>query len=378
MVEFGRLFTKEQKEEEERQSKNTLQSTTSGDPPQPLAVPDPIATECLMYGYSSKASEWKVLSKYERIVAPSYICEDYPREDPNQALTSLNVSTHAVVVHKGLTKDALRKSRVYKGGNHWIKVTFDNYQAAERACFFSPQEIEGHLVFCEMWQGRPPSTDTPLIKGSHAANEHHRNSNAKFRTLTTSDSTTFLQPQSGVESAVAGFERATQTLPRSFIAPELQYGQPQPPITTTRDNRFPDAPSPTTTTASSATATSLQPIARSSSSALRSRSTPTPPTPAPHTSDYMTAIPTVRRAVLHPISEALHPQPNLAQRILRRIPILSWFTGAKTSTSPDWIGDGPVLTEDGKWDHKTNGWYWRFWWKIDQVVGTDFCGLREE
>ena len=386
VAEFGRLFAKEQKEEEERQSKNTLPNTASGDAPQPITAPEAVATECLIYGYSSKASEWKVLSKFERIVAPSYICEDYPREDPNLALTSSNVFSNSVVVHRNLTKDALRKSRVYKGGNHWIKVTFDNYPAAERACFYSPQEIEDHLVFCEMWQGRPPFSDTPLIKGSHPANEHQRNAKAKLRTLTTSQSTNILQ--SGLDSAVVGFERATQTLPRSFTAQDVQYGQPQPPTTTQDDLSLPSPQSQSSATASSATATAMDaPHAQQpTTSALRSRSTPSLPTTITHhhpaTSEYMTAIPTVRRAVLRPISEALLPQPTLTTRILRRIPIVSWFAasgkGSATATNQDWIGDGPVLTEEGKWDEEKNGWYWRFWQTVDRVVGTDFCGLRED
>lgn len=398
MAEFGRLFAKEQKEEEERQSKNTLPNTSSGDAPKPLAPPEGVATECLIYGYASKASEWKVLSKYERIVAPSYICEDYPRDDPNLALTSSNVFSNSVVVHRKLTKDALRKSRVYQGGSHWIKVTFDNYQAAERACFYSPQEIEDHLVFCEIWQGRPPFSDTPLIKGSHPANEHQRNANAKLRTLTTSQTTSFLQP--GVESAIAGFERATQTLPRSFTAQDVQYGQPQPPVTTRDDTSIPSPQSQSSTTASSATATATaihappsqhQQLLSSSlhpTSALRSRSVPSLPTtlqpPSSPSGEYMTAIPTVRKAALRPISEALLPQPTLTTRILRHIPILSWFVASSSSSSSkttggqDWIGDGPVLTEDGKWDEERNGWYWRFWRRVDRVAGTDFCGVRDD
>ncbi len=398
VAEFGRLFAKEQKEEEERQSKNTLPNTSSGDAPKPLTAPEGVATECLIYGYASKASEWKVLDKFERIVAPSYICEDYPREDPNLALTSSNVFSNSVIVHRDLTKDALRKSRVYKGGNHWIKVTFDNYQAAERACFYSPQEIEDHLVFCEMWQGRPPFSDTPLIKGSHPANEHQRNANAKLRTLTTSQTTSLLQP--GVESAIAGFERATQTLPRSFTAQDVQYGQPQPPLTSRDDTSIPSPQSQSSTTASSATATAIEnphfpPQHQLSSppnptSALRSRSVPSLPTTLESSSSlsssgaYMTAIPTVRKAVLRPISEALLPQPTVTTRILRHIPILSWFVATTTTSKSiggggqDWIGDGPILTENGKWDEERNGWYWRFWRAVDRVVGTDFCGVHDD
>ena len=88
-------------------------------------------------------------------------------------------------------------------------------------------------------------------------------------------------------------------------------------------------------------------------------------------SEFMTHIPNVRRAVLRPVSEALPPQPTVTERVLRSIPILSWFTG-------DIVGDGPQLGDDGKFDYNKSTFYWRFWFMVDQVLGTDICGLREE
>ena len=374
VAEFGRLFAKEQAREEEERSRSTLPNptTTSGAPDAPRAIePQAVATECLIYGYASKAVEWKVISKYERIVAPSIICEDYPREDPNLFLSSTATYSHsrsAIVVHKNLSKDALKKSRTYRGGSHWIKVTFDSYQAAERACFYSPVEIDGYLVFCEMWQGRGPFSDAPLLKGTPSANELLSNTGSKMRTLTTSQATTF---RTGLDSAVAGFERATQTLPRSFGAPEVQYGQPA-----TRDDV-----SISSTTASSATATDIIQPHVGSSSGLRSRSTPSLPTQVTGSKRdplYMTHIPTVKRAVLRPISDALPPQPTLTEQVIRSIPIVSTFVGKKGSLSEGLIGDGPVLTEDGRFDEKNNGWYWSSWHWVDSWLMTDFCGLKDD
>ena len=341
-----------------------------------IEEPEAVATECLIYGYASKATEWKVISKYERLISPSIICEDYPREDPDLFLSSNAAYSHsrsAIVVHKNLSKDALRKSRVYRGGDHWIKVTFDCYQAAERACFYSPMEIDGHLVFCEMWQGRGPFSDAPLLKGSHSANELERNATSKMRTLTTSQSTQFL---SGAESAVAGFERATQTLPRSFTPQDIQYGQ----------SISQDDASISSTTASSATATEHQPRTPGPGpgSALRSRSVPSLPsqlkTP-PTNSLYMTHIPSVKRAVLRPISEALPPRRPLVERVLRSVPYSSGlfdaFFDGKQTANPEMIEEGPALKEDGSWD-ENNGWYWSFWHAIDSSIGTDFCGLKDD
>lgn len=372
VAEFGRLFARDQAREEEERSRNTLPNatTTSNAQDAPRAVePEAVATECLFYGYASKAVEWKVLSRYERIVSPSIICEDYPREDPNLFLSSTAAYSHsrsAIVVHKNLSKDALKKSRTYRGGSHWIKVTFDSYQAAERACFYSPVEIDNHLVFCEMWQGRGPFSDAPLIKGSSSADEMQKNTASKMRTLTTSQSTNFL---TGVDSAIAGFERATQTLPRSFAAPEAQYGQPG-----TRDDI-----SVTSNTASSATATDTGPQA---GAGLRSRSVPSLPTQATMSTNtnslYMTHIPTVKRAILRPISEALPPQATLLEKILRSLPIVSWFVGGKGTSSSDLIGEGPTLREDGTFDDQKNGIYWSFWRRVDGALGTDFCGMKDD
>ncbi len=362
VAEFGRLFAKEQAREDEQQDKHTTAASTEvGRPAEPEAVP----TECLVYGYASKTVEWKVLSRFERIVAPSIICEDYPREDPNLFLASnspLGYSRSSVVVHKNLSKDALKKSRVYKGGKHWIKITFDSYQAAERACFYSPVDIDGHSVYCEVWQGRGPTADMPILQGSETAGLLSRNNASRARTLPPSQSVQFL---SGKDSAIAGFERALRTLPRSATLPDVQYGQPG-----TQDDV-----SVGSATASSATATEPVPPAPVG---LRSRSVPHLPsqvTPDP-ASQYMTHIPSVKKIVLRPISEALPKQPSFSERVILSLPIVSWFIGEKGSAS-DFIGEGPVLNEDGGWDER-NGWYWSFWHNIDVWLGTDFCGLRDD
>jgi hypothetical protein len=118
---------------------------------------------------------------------------------------------------------------------------------------------------------------------------------------------------------------------------------------------------------SSATASSATATAPEQTSTLRHRSVHE----AKPESEFMTHIPTVRRAVLRPINEALPPQPTVSERVLRSIPILSWFTG-------DIVGDGPQFREDGTFDHQKSNLYWRFWYMIDQILGTDICGLKEE
>jgi hypothetical protein len=370
VADFGKIFAKEQQSTPADTNAATSDATR---PVEPEAVP----TECLIYGYADKSVEWKVISKFEKVVAPSIICEDYPREDPTLYLSTnspLGYSRASVVVHRNLSKEALRKSRVYKGGKHWIKVTFDSHPAAERACYYSPIEIDGYEVHCEMWNGRGPTADIPLLRGSQAATLLSRNSptKAQHRTLPPSKSVQFL---SGKDSAIHGFERAMHTLPRSQTMPDVQYrGFSEDDI------------SVSSTTASSGTATGAEGLAPPQTpTGLRSRSIPDLPsqtTPkgqmiSPSKSEFMTAIPSAKRMRVRDISEALPSQPSYVERVLGSLPIVSWFYGGKGGAGKV-IDDGPVLKEDGSWDEKNNGWYWGFWHGIDMLLGTDFCGVKEE
>ena len=359
---FGKLLAKEQAKEAEH-IKKSLDSVAGNVEDIPvLSQPDAIATECLLYGYASKETEWKVLSRFERIVAPSIICEDYPREDTNLFLSSSSIHglTAAAVVHRALSKDALRKSSVYRGGDHWIKVTFDSYQAAEKACFYSPVEIDGHLVFCEMWQGKHPSSDQPILL-SQEATARQWSTSLKLRSLTSSRSVNHL---AGKDSAVSEFERAMQTLPRSHTMPDVQFGLPPSQDDIARSS----------TTASLTSATD---VAHVDAGPLLSRSTSQLSTRASsNISPSESRIPGVKRVKLRPISEALPPQPTLAQRILRSIPVLNWIIGSRDA-SGDVIGEGPAMKEDGSWD-ENNTWYWSFWHSVDWWIGSDFCGLKDD
>ena len=57
---------------------------------------------------------------------------------------------------------------------------------------------------------------------------------------------------------------------------------------------------------------------------------------------------------------------------------MSTFFGKKGTLSDGLIGDGPVLTEDGKFDETKNGWYWASWHWVDSWLKTDFCGLKDD
>lgn len=338
-------------------------------------------TECLLYGYATRASEWKVLTKFESVVTPGFICEDYARQDPSLAQNTnspMAFQRAAVVVRQNLSKEAVEKSRKYKGGNHWIKVTFDSYEAADRACYFSPLEIDGCSVYCEMWNGSGPSNDVPIPKGMDSAGSLI--SQQRARTVGVAG---------GKASAVAGFEQAISgTLPRSHTLPDVQYGQPG-----ARDDL--DIAS---STASSATATAVLPTSPGSlqppQNGLRSRSQPNLPSQVDaanalqKNSQFMSRAPAIKKAALRPVSEALPPRQSFVERLLRSLPIVNYLLGLNVPPATDkegrktggggLIGEGPVIKEDGSWDEQSNGWYWRLWHNIDRLVGSDLCGLKED
>ncbi|KAF7715345.1 Uncharacterized protein PECH_001409 [Penicillium ucsense] len=365
VAEFGRLFAQQQ--EEERPVVGLPKSASSGSLDGSRKLTEKVATECILYGYKAKDGEWKVIDKYERI-SQGFICEDYPRNDPNYASQfGQLLSGGDVVIRKDLTADANRKSKRYAGGYHWIKVTFDSSQAADRACFFSPQEVDGHLVFCELYEGHGPAEDVPIAADSAAAAKL-RSKNT--RTLTSTHSSAFLSNAGSMDGQPSSF-----TLPRSFGMNNLS-SVPEPEkelsfdstTTTTATSGTATAATTTTTTTATALSTGVS-SSFGSTSSLHHRGM-SDATPKPD-SDYMTHIPTVRRTKLRPLTEALPPGPTMTERVLRSIPILSWFTG-------DIVGDGPQLKEDGTFDHNKSAAYWRFWWMLDQLLGTDMCGLKED
>lgn len=337
VAEFGRLFALQLENDQTHQTHPTTSSSSSVDPLKKTS--ERVATECMLYGYKDKGSEWKTIQRFESLSQGS-ICEDYPRSDPESTVSYPQLLSN-VRLQTELSPDAIKKAKKYAGGNHWIKVTFDSATTADRACYYSPQEIDGYVIYCEMYHGEGPRTDAPIAAVKTGFENWLK---PKSQTITPASAPFAAQPR----------EVDRSTLPRSFaVNPSQAAAQPIDDLNSVASQN-------STATASSATVTG--PPAENN---LRQRQ------PAQlQDSEYMTHIPTVRRAVLRPLSEALPPQPTLAERLLRSIPILSWFTG-------DIVGDGPVLQEDGAFDFEKSPLYWRFWYSADRILGTDLCGLKE-
>ena len=196
-------------------------------------------------------------------------------------------------------------------------------------------------------------------------------------------SLTSSQPKKGHRATQDEIGRSN-TLPRSINLPDVQYAHPGASLddSSTISNSSTTASSATATNALSPRQESAQSTGLQSPSGLRSGSVPSLPVTNPQnlgSSEYMTAIPTVKRAVLKPISEALAPQPSITEKILRTIPIVNLFFGPNRNAAYGGIiGSGPVLREDGSFDEDKSGWYWAFWYRVDNALGTDFCGITGE
>ncbi|KAI5306677.1 Nascent polypeptide-associated complex subunit beta [Ascosphaera pollenicola] len=363
VLEFARLLQQQQ----EIQRRDNLDENPQSDPKK--ASNEKVATECILYGYKNKDVEWKAIDKYERI-SGGMICEDYPRTDPNISLSMSHGSSADVVIRTNLTPDANRKSKRYDGGLYWIKVTFDSAQSAEQACAYSPQEIDGYKVYCELYFGHGPKEDAPIPTAYTKAR------------LSPSDKAN--QPETN-PPAVANDATAN---PASSNPNEVNY--PILPTDTTRDpttqshTPFEDraglgithtqgAPPATSPDGSELCQRHLPRPGPFSRGRVREPEPPVKPQePAPSLGreGYSTIIPGARLATLHPVSEALPPQPSLWDRLVRSIPGFGWFTG-------EVVGDGPVLKEDGSFDYWNSNAYWRICYNIDQKLGTDLCGLRD-
>lgn len=323
-------FRKEYQEREEATSRNQTQFSDSAKP-----VAEKTPTECILYGYKEDM-QWKAIWKYEKI-SLGMICEDYPRTSPfDSPRFHSALAQRSVAPPRPLTKAEAKKAMKAACGAHWIKVTFEDSESADRACGFSPQPIDGQTVFCELYRGAGPDKDEAIPWDSEGAKR------PRPATISKAQSTPSL-PQ--------GTEIKASTLPRSFNLSSFSQQ---------RDRITPDQQSETSTTASSATA-----IATPPSTDVRQRSN------AQH-DEYMTHIRSVRRTKLKPISECLPPQPSVTEKVIRTIPIVSHIS------SDGLIGLGLVKKENGDLDWENTSLYWRIMWFIDAICGTDICGLKAD
>ncbi|KAI4251684.1 MAG: hypothetical protein LQ352_004709 [Teloschistes flavicans] len=332
-----------------------------------------------LYGFSSP-TQWAAISHYEK-VSGGMICEDYDRHPPIEARRFPTAfSSPHLASRRALTPLEKKMSMAYKGGEAWIRVTFDSAEAAERACHFSPHLIQGHWVYAEPYfDGVVPNHDKPIPL--RPEDRQGDTTAAKPSHIPSHKTTQSLGPAFARNLHVQQAQ-TNATIPRSFVSNTVsQQDTPQ--------RSQPESSSPST--ASSATATA--PSAATGSTNLRQRifgpqsneqsplgqqSGSDAPGSASHAQQQqgnnfqgMTHFPDIPRIPLRPAHEAFLPQPTFTQRWLTYFEHLGLIPG-------DVIGNGVPRLENGDFDYANASFYWRFFYWFDTSFGTDICGLRDE
>lgn len=309
-------------------------------------------TQVMLYGFSASSPADAI--KFYETVSGGIICEDYDREPPPKIPNTFSPS--ASYPPRALTPAETQFAKQYRGGEHWIKVTFDSAEAAERAIEASPHIIGGHYVYAQAFRGVEPDVDEPLLQPR--ADVQHRSLGMSSRPSQT------IGP-SFVQRAHLGSRNAT-TLPRSFTTGAISQSP---------EHDANEIASPSSSTASSATATGLNyPNLRNrhhpQTEENRSSTNPQQETQAtPHPQSH-THFPDMPRMAMRPASEAFLPHPTWSESLIQRLVNAGWFPG-------DFIGDGAPTLDNGDFDHANASFYWRFMNWIDSVFGTDLCGLKD-
>jgi hypothetical protein len=311
-------------QEKDRAAATPSRRDTGGDTQPAQGAPAGKPTEVILYGYS-EAYQYAAVEFYER-VSGGVIYEDYDRS-PAHPKYDQSISRNTSSRPKNIPSEALRLVNKYHGGDHWIKVTFNSAEAAERAIYTSPHTLHGFLVHAAPYRGAgPPDGDKQVLATEEA-----------IRSATAS-------PAAGSSTIVGG----TSTTATSATATGLA------PITSPTPRRrnlaaFDSITSPTSL-GSSATATQA------------------PSEPAP------LKLKGAKRAILRPASEALLPATSRWRRTFGGWPIVSFFLGSGGASMMDEV----PKREDGTFDWEKADYYWWFFGVIDFYFGSDFCGLKAD
>lgn len=241
-----------------------------------------------------------------------------------------------------LSRQALRMRNTYRGGEHWIKVTYDSTEAADTACNASPHVVNGYLVYAEPYRGDGPAGGDVAIKATPAALASVAESPSQR------SSTTVRQTPASETASSATATTTAATDPYSMSG----ANRPLSPLVP-----------------------STIPLAgRSNTATLSQNSTNTASTSSMAFADRPLRIRGAKRAILLPAEQALVPAKSGFQRLIENVPVIGWFL----SGSSDIIGEGVPRREDGTLDLERAGLYWRFWMFFDSWCGSDYCGLKGE
>jgi hypothetical protein len=304
--------------------------------------------EVILYGFTSDV-QWAAISHFER-VSGGIIYEEYDREpyNPKSALSFNPTSTMRASSIRTLDKSARQKVNQFIGGDNWIKVTFDSAEAAERACHYSPHNIQGYTVFAEPYRGTGPTGGDRAIRVNTggALSQTASPNTLSSGTLGGRDSSTTASSATAITPAAVSFARST-------TEPLFRASGAFPDDNTALVPTPQSQPQSLAQTSSTTTTTALGP--RSARATLRLKGA------------------NVKPAVFLPQEKAFLPSQPRWQQTMGSLPIIGWVIGSGQGI----IGDQVPRKEDGSFDSDKASLYWRTWYGIDACFGTDFCGVRE-
>lgn len=305
-------------------STQLAQSTPAGEP-----------TEVILYGFP-QAFQYAAIEFYER-VSQGAILEDYDRFPANTKY-DLSLSLRRSRGPTKLSKEAVLKRNNYRGGEHWIKVTFDSDKAAARACQYAPHNIKGYLIYAERYRGVGPAVDEAIIATEEAIESAQGSPSQR--------STSTLQQMQSSETASS----ATATATNTGTLPDPFNPTPTDPLALRRPR--------TTALSPLGTSQPLTPV----------EGTSTAVQPAPGKTPRIRGA---KRTTLLPAEQALLPAKSNVQRLVG-----GWFLIGLLFGGGDMIGDSVPRDDAGNFDSSKASLYWIFWYYVDLLFRTDFCGLQ--
>ncbi|KAF1949219.1 hypothetical protein CC80DRAFT_457929 [Byssothecium circinans] len=297
-------------------------------------------SEVILYGYGSEI-QWAAISHYET-VSGGIVYEQYERDPRDPRYGAAFVFKHGEAT-KSLSKQAKSKVNEFVGGDHWIKVTFDSPEAAEKACHYSPYKCHGYLVYAEPYRGTGPTAGDKAIRAQQGGSS-----------LTASPNTiSSATMQMGASPSSATASIPTSTLPWQHAKEPAFHPS----------GAFPADEEPTTVvpTNQNQTRPDDQLIAQTSAAQIRRPD-----------GKRTLRIKNAKPIVFLPQEKAFLPAPPRWQQTLSSFPIIGWVVGSGQGI----IGDQVPRKEDGSFDSATASLYWRVWYMVDSCFGSDFCGVK--
>ncbi|KAI4674965.1 uncharacterized protein J4E88_007868 [Alternaria novae-zelandiae] len=315
--------------------------------------------EVILYGFGSE-QQWAAIAHYEK-VSNGMIYEEYDREPPNPRL-GYSLAAQRSTYYPNLEPKYLTRIKTYLGGDHWVKVTFDSAEAAERACHYSPKNIQGYTVYAEMYRGTgPQGGDRPLraegggmsqIASPNTVSSGTLGPRGASQSSATASSATATASQPAASQGLVSQSNSEPAWLRSTSGafPSHLDDMPVEPMSQPREMH--QALDPNTVPAH-ATTTALNP--RSQRATLRLKGA------------------NVKPAIFLPQEKAFLPAKPRWQQTVGSVPVIGWVIGSGHGI----IGDHVPRKEDGTFDANNASLYWRVWYMVDNCFGSDFCGVRD-